>query len=354
MQHQAPVSSLAFRPDGAVVVTASRDGTARLWKTPTGEPHTPPLDHRPREGATVLVEATAYSPSGDAIATGDGLGVVRLWNGETGELIRQLEDVNGATRTVCFSPRGDLLAAAFSSPESAVRVWNVTSGELLWKGVHRETVRMVAFSPDGRLLISGSNDDTAQIWDSASGQPIGRELVHRGEVFTVGFSPNGKLAVTGGYDGAVRFWDVPSGQPVGEPMRHEGVVWTAVFSADGKRLLTGSADRTARLWDVASCLPLSPPLPHRDHVLAAGISPSGDIALTGRMWRLPRPLPDDQPLVELWAKLATERAFAGGDNIEWLDRAALDELASEFYSRTGKSWQEWADGARASSDGIAP
>jgi WD40 repeat protein len=326
-----------------VVVTASRDGTARVWKTTTGEPHTPPLDHRPRAGAIVLVDATAYSPRGDAIATGDSLGIVRLWNGDTGELIRQLEDVDGTIRSVCFSPRGDLLAAAFSSPESAVRVWNVSSGELLWKGAHRETVRMGAFSPDGRLLISGSNDDTARIWDSASGQPIGRELIHRGEVFTVGFSPNGKLAVTGGYDGAVRFWDVPSGRSIGEPMRHEGVVWTAVFSADGKRLLTGCADSTARLWDVASCLPLSPPLPHRDHVNAAGISPSGDIAITGRMWRLPKPLADDQPLVEMWAKLATERAFAGGDNIEWLDRAALDELASEFYSRTGKSWQQWAD-----------
>jgi WD40 repeat protein/tRNA A-37 threonylcarbamoyl transferase component Bud32 len=354
MQHQAPVKSLAFRPDGAVVVTASRDGTARLWKAATGEPHTPPLDHRPRVGSTVLVDTAAYSPDGGAIATGDNSGIIRLWHGDTGELIRQLEDVNGATMSVCFSPRGDLLAAAFSSPESAVCVWNVSSGDLLWKGAHRETVRMIVFSPDGRLLISGSNDDTARIWDSASGQPVGRELVHRGEVFTVGFSPNGKLAVTGGYDATVRFWEVPSGQPIGEPMRHEGIVMAAVFSADGTRLLTGSADRTARLWDVETCLPLSPPLTHRDYVAGVGINPTGDIAITGRLWRLPRPLADDQPLVEMWAKLATERAFAGGENMEWLDRAALEELASEFHSRTGKSWQEWADGSRLSPGRIAP
>lgn len=84
------------------------------------------------------------------------------------------------------------------------------------------------------------------------------------------------------------------------------------------------------------------------------MSPSGDIALTGRVWKLPRPLPDDLPLVEMWSKLATERAFSGGDNIEWLDRSALDDLAREFQARTGKSWQEWAESARASSGRIAP
>ena len=122
----------------------------------------------------------------------------------------------------------------------------------------------------------------------------------------------------------------------------------AVFSSDGQRLLTGSGDGSARLWDVATCLPLSPPLPHGEWVRAVGMSPAGDLALTGRAWHLPVPLPDDPPRIDLWVRLATERAFNAGDNIEWLDRAALEELASEFHSRTGKSWLEWADGSRLS------
>ena len=124
----------------------------------------------------------------------------------------------------------------------------------------------------------------------------------------------------------------------------------AEFSSDGGRLLTGSADRSARLWDVETCLPLSPPLHHRDHVAAVGLNLAGDTALTGRVWRLPQPFPDDQPLVEIWVKLATERTFSVGDNLEWLDRTALDGLAREFAARVGRPWQDWASGALSSSD----
>ena len=61
------------------------------------------------------------------------------------------------------------------------------------------------------------------------------------------------------------------------------------------------------------------------------------------LWDLPTPLPDNPPLVELWVKLATERSFTVGENIEWLAPAALDDLARESEARAGKSWSQWAD-----------
>jgi WD40 repeat protein len=202
---------------------------------------------------------------------------------------------------------------------------------------------MVAVSPDNRLVISASNDETARFWDLGDGREVGRELRHRGEVFVAGFSPNGKLAVTGGYDATLRLWDVPTGQPVGEAMQHEGIVTSAKFSADSKRLVTGSADRSARLWDVTTCLPLAPPLLHNDAVLSVALQRDGRIAFTGRVWRLPGVLADDPPLIDLWLRLATGRQFATGDDIEWLGPAALDVAASEFQTRTSKSWNEWPD-----------
>jgi len=149
------------------------------------------------------------------------------------------------------------------------------------------------------------------------------------------------MVVTGGYDATVKLWSVPAGEPIGEPMRHEGIVMAAAFSADGKRLLTGGSDLSARLWDVATSLPLSPALAHSGFVWAAGINPAANVALTNRVWQLPTPLPDDQPLIDLWVKLSTQRAFVAGDNIEWLDPATLRELAREFQAHAGQPWTAW-------------
>jgi WD40 repeat protein len=169
-------------------------------------------------------------------------------------------------------------------------------------------------------------------------------------VFVALFSPDGRLAVTGGFDATVRLWEVPSGRSFGQPMRHEGTVTGAAFSQDSTRLVTcGSRDQTARLWDVATCLPLSPPLEHDGDAWSVAIHPAGHSAWTGRLWHLPKPLPDDPELVDLWAKLATQRSFTAGDNVEWLDADTVTSLAAEFQARTGTTWSAWADGAHTSS-----
>jgi WD40 repeat protein/serine/threonine protein kinase len=342
MKHEGVIPLVAFRPDGAVVLTVSYDGTAQLWNSASGHPHGAAMDHRTGRG-NVEVQSAAFSHDGQFVVTGDNVGIVRIWDGNTGKLVNELDRQVGAVRSIRFNKRGDRIVAGWGTPDNGVRLWNFASRKLLWTARHQNTVRTVDISPDGRLVLSASNDETARLWNAADGRPVGSALVHRGEVFVAAFSPDGTVAVTGGYDATARFWSVPSGAPLGEPMRHSGVVMSAIFSNDGTLLLTGgSVDRSARLWDVATCLPLSPPLLSDEPVLAVGLQPSGRTAYTGRLWRLPTPLADEPVSIQVWAKLATQRTFAG-DNIEWLSPADLAAAASEFQARTGTTWDQWGE-----------
>jgi WD40 repeat protein len=121
--------------------------------------------------------------------------------------------------------------------------------------LHQGVVSAVAFSPDGKILLTGSLDSTARLWDAATGRPAGPPLTHRSTVRAAAFSPNGKTVITASEDNTARLWDATTGQPVGPPLMHEGSVWAVAFSPDGRTVITGSNDTTARLWDIATALP---------------------------------------------------------------------------------------------------
>jgi WD40 repeat protein len=113
-------------------------------------------------------------------------------------------------------------------------------------------VTKVAFSPDGTLILTGSEDGTVRLFDGQSGEQIQVFHGHTADITDIAFSPDGNMVLTGSWDQTARLWDTATGKELKKLVGHTNMVITVAFSLDGKQVLTGSEDKTLRLWDVTT------------------------------------------------------------------------------------------------------
>jgi eukaryotic-like serine/threonine-protein kinase len=155
---------------------------------------------------------------------------------------------------------------------------------------HREAVHAVAFSPDGRRLLTGSADRTARLWDVAKGSMLASPMNHEAAVRAVAFSPDGRLAATVGDDGAIRLWDAVTGEAVGGAGRCDVPAASVRFSPDGRRLAVMGDDGTVAFWDASAAERIGRTLRHEATICALAFSPDGRTLLGGcrdgraRLW----------------------------------------------------------------------
>jgi WD40 repeat protein/tRNA A-37 threonylcarbamoyl transferase component Bud32 len=273
--HGGAVWDVAFSPDAKAVLTGSEDHSARLWDTETGK-QLKQFDHKG------VVQAAAFSPKdSNTILTGSHDKTARLWQASTGKLLQVLQHQD-AVWCVAFSPNGKTLATG--SHDKTARLWEADTGKPVGEPLqHQGWVRHLAFSgPDGTLLATAGWDGVAQLWETATGHRHGAPLRHGERVLSVAFSRDGKNILTGSADGVAQLWDVNTGNRVGAPLPHRDAVVVA-FSPDGKTLLTASRDHTVRLWDAGTGPRLERLLSHRGPVVAVAVSRDGKRLLTGSM-----------------------------------------------------------------------
>jgi WD40 repeat protein/serine/threonine protein kinase len=294
------ITSVAQSPDGRRIVTVSKDQTASVWDTTSGEEilrlgMTPSSRGSPGEFRTL--RPAAFSPDGRRVFAAIDDSKVRIWDAVDGSELATLDEDQGWFVDVAFSPDGNRVITA--SSEEIVRIWNVaTRSELARLRGHSAEITCVAFSPGGGRVRTGSEDDTARIWDAFSGVELTTLRGHKAAVESAVFLRHATQIFTVSKDGTARIWDVASYSESATLERHglkahSYVVRSASFSPDGNRVLTVCREvafqDTARVWDIASGaeIKIDGPVPALHDFsertffgLSAVFSPNGDRILT--------------------------------------------------------------------------
>jgi WD40 repeat protein len=230
----------AFSRDGNLLVTPDEDSTAVVWNTRTGESLAVLRGHRKN------VNSAAFDPSGTYVVTASDDGDARLWALSGARLRAVLPDA-GNVRAIAFSPKGD---AAITAGEHLILVWDVRRAQVTARlAGNSRLISAVAFSGDGRKVITGGADSATRVWDAATGAPVA--TLSAGPVALVALNADGQRALTTSANSAV-VWDTSQQRAISKLSGHSKPIALASFTPDGASALTAAIDGSVRLWDVAS------------------------------------------------------------------------------------------------------
>ncbi|KAJ5710327.1 WD40 repeat-like protein [Penicillium malachiteum] len=263
--HSDSVRSVAFSPDGHLLASGSDDWFVHLWDLATGTLQQTVDGHMSigfiGSGAS---DAVAFTPDGKTLAFCSANETIRLWDLTASE-ITQNHNSDGfepPVQIMTFSPDGLFLASgSYDSP--VVRIWNVKESPIAWTfNEHSAAINSLAFSPDNRVLVSCSADNSARLWDLTTRTLLHTIDSHSGSVSSVAFSPNGQLLASCSEDNTVCLWDFATyalqQTLIACPELADGILdpidgyKSVTFSPDGKLLASGTHCGLLCVWDLAT------------------------------------------------------------------------------------------------------
>jgi WD40 repeat protein/serine/threonine protein kinase len=267
--HAGPAYAAAFSADGRSVVSGGYDNRVLIWQPDQVEPFNyelvvskngvnPPPKYRALEGHTGPVHTVAFSPNGKLVLSGSNDNTVKLWDFASGKLIKSLRGHGGWVDSAVFSPDLDSHWVLSGSHDNGIKLWNIQGYEevrvlqgQVFQG-HTDAVLSAAASRDGKRIVTASRDRTAKMWDAATGKLLKDfEEGHEYLASTSAFFPDGKRLLTAAADNTTRTWDLTTGTQLLR-LDRTGRGSVAVLSHDGKFVLTGSDEPTAQLWNAAT------------------------------------------------------------------------------------------------------
>eukprot|EP00891_Asterochloris_glomerata_P002441 jgi/Astpho2/2441/Aster-05689 len=289
--HQGPVTDLAASSDSSILVTASADQTARVWSLEKGQCTAVLAGH------TGMLHGVAVDPHGRFAVTASADGTARVWDLGSGQCAHVLAGhSNSATGTgvvwaVALTPDGR--QALTASEDFTARVWDIMSGtcERVLEG-HTGWVVGVAISPDGSHAVTASHDGTARTWHLATGQCTQLLQGHAGRLNAVKLSGSGTTAITVSDDYTARVWDWASGKCRHILEGHGGWLSDVALVHNGSRAVTVSGDDLAVVWDLQAGACINVLDGHSGEVSAVVLTRRGRFAVTGsqdstaRVWDL--------------------------------------------------------------------
>ncbi|MBN3959447.1 serine/threonine-protein kinase [Nostoc sp. NMS8] len=284
--HSQAVKSVAFSPDGQILATASDDKTIKLWQVETLKEICTLLGH------SHAVKSVAFSPDGQILASGSWDKTIKLWDVNTGREICTITGHQLQVNSVAFSPQGQLLASA--SYDRTIRLWQIPtrSRGAGSRGQGDMNSAELKDYPQGAQEIPPFPLPPAPIQNRPCYSLLSTLSGHAWAVLTVAFSPDGQILATGSDDNTIKLWEVNTGQLIGTLVGHSWSVVAVAFTADGETLLSASCDKTVKLWRVSTAEEIVTLSGHVDSVSAVAVSKviqliaSGSRDKTIKLWQL--------------------------------------------------------------------